>query len=86
MITKDQLDQLAHKALEVSNGTAEWIAIDFNGLVFAYKFRPVIKGFNWYVIKEIGKYNCWPIGDVERPEYYFTDEIYEISKLLKNDN
>ena len=86
MITKDQLNQLAHKALDVSNGTAKWIAIDFNGLVFAYKYRPVIKGFVWCAIEENGKSDCWVVGDVERPEYYFTDEIYEISKLLKNDN
>ena len=89
MITKDQLDQLAHKALEVSNGTAEWLAVDKDGNVTAYiYFADIIKATddNWTTDDR------WVIGKTDAPQWdrYKKHNIdikydtYEISRLLSN--
>lgn len=83
MITKDQLDQLAHKALEVSDGTAKWIAIDSNGNVTAFiYFADIISSTddNWVTDDR------WVIGKVDAPQWdrykKFEYDTYEISRLL----
>lgn len=80
-----ELKELARKALEVSGDNAQWVAIDASGGVWAYDLRPQCyeidtmwdntpdQGFNWHV--------C-----TIAPPDNFRDELYEINKLLKDEN
>lgn len=77
-----EIKQLAQKALEVSKGEAFWFAIDGDGEVWAFEIEPTVDEEKraW----DNGISAAWQIGKVSRP-YYFTKELYEISKILSDD-
>lgn len=84
-MTKKELKQLAQKALDKSNSAARWIAIDNNGQVYAYMFRPILRDIRdteW----DISDYSheFWGIGYTAPPKD-FTKELYELSKILSDD-
>lgn len=78
------LRALARSALEASNNKARWIAIDASGGVWAYDLRPdcyeqdktwdnsPTQGSNWFV-------------RIVAPPDDFTNELYEISKIVSDD-
>jgi hypothetical protein len=80
-----ELKALARTAREVVSDTAQWIAIDANGEVWAYDLKPTIDTprNTWDNSDDAGF--SWEISAVAPPDN-FRDELYEISKLLENDN
>lgn len=75
------LKELARQAREVGD-EMQWIAIDASGQVWAYDLKPDV-----YEPEEFW-YNdafAWEITQVAPPADFRT-ELYEISKLLENDN
>lgn len=80
-----ELKKIARKALEVSGDNAQWVAIDKDGRVWAYDLKPTVDEL-WHCWgNSVDDGYSWEIGAVAPPDN-FRDEIYEISKLLDNDN
>lgn len=80
-----ELKDIARKALEVSGDNAQWVAIDKDGRVWAYDLKPTVDEL-WHCWgNSVDDGYSWEIGAVAPPDN-FRDEIYEISKLLDNDN
>ena len=84
-MSKEELETLAWKAISRSEGAAQYIAIDTEGTVYAYKQKPVIKSEASTVwdISDL-KHDCWLVDYVAAPDN-FRDELYEISKILNNE-
>ena len=80
--SKQELKDLAQKALRQSNGEAKWIAVDKYGFVYGYSVKPVTNVDLW----DIPTFDddCWYITEINHPENWET-EIYEINKLLNDD-
>jgi len=80
-----ELKALARTAREVVAEEAEWIAIDANGQVWAYDIKPTV--YEPYECWENSTANgfAWEISAVAPPDN-FRDELYEINKLLNDDN
>lgn len=81
------LKNLAQYSLDVSENKASWFAIDKEGNVFAYLSCPIIVKSAWtfWYVRDRATINCWEVGKVDPPDD-FTNECYNIRKILKNDN
>ena len=79
------LKVLAEKAVEVSDGIAKYIAIDKHGTVYAYKQKPIIKSdvSTCWDISDL-RHSCWLVDHVAEPAD-FRNELYEISKIINNE-
>ena len=78
------LKAIARKALEVSGNNAQWVAIDKDGRVWAYDLKPTVNEL-WHCWgNSVDDGYSWEIGAVAPPDD-FTKELYEISKLLPDE-
>ena len=80
--TKEELKQLAQRALDKSNGGAKWLTIDTKGQVYVYRFRPILRDTEWDVSDYSNEF--WGVG-YTTPPVNFRNELYEISKILNNE-
>lgn len=82
MTTNKTIREFAIKAKLISENKAEWLAIDTQGTVYAYKEKPVIKSEASTVwdISDL-KHSCWWIGLTAAPDN-FKNELYQISNIL----
>ena len=81
-----ELKSLAEKAVTLSENIAKYIAIDKHGTVYAYKQKPIIKSdvSTCWDISDL-RHSCWLVDHVAEPAD-FRNELYQISKLLNNEN
>ena len=74
----------AKKAIEYLGEKAEWIAIDSDGSVWAYDIQPIYIPMNGYWSNAYDNGNGTVVGAVDYVEDW-TNELYEISKILNNE-
>ena len=80
-----ELKALARTAREFVDSELQWIGIDLNGQVWAYDLKPLIyEPWGCWDNSTDGGYS-WEIGAVAPPDN-FRDELYEINKLLNDEN
>ena len=77
-----ELKRLAEKAILFSDGVAKFFAIDASGMVCAYSFLPVLNNGEWD-LNDLSD-DFWEIALVAPPANFRT-ELYEISKILNNE-
>lgn len=82
--SKQQLKDLAQKALSQSNGETKWVAIDKDGRVWAYDLKPTVNGLWRCWGNSVDDGYSWHIGTIVPPADFRT-ELYEINKLLNDD-
>lgn len=80
----DVLEQIARRALKVSDFGAKFFAIDPDGEIWAYRLRPYIDDNQWISDEEISH----KVGFVITPPDWDTQwkkACYEISQILSDD-
>ena len=77
-----ELKELARKALEAKGDELQWIAIDASGQVWAYDLKPDVYEPEKFWYNDSFAYEITQVA----PPDDFRNELYEISKLLNDDN
>ena len=79
-----ELKSLAEKAILSSAGAAKWLSIDKDGQVCAWRLKPYIMWGNTFWDNWNIQSYCIIITRVAPPAN-FRNELYEISKIINNE-